>query len=729
MNARQWINEIAAAKKREKDWRELGKKVLDIYAGEKSQRVAFNIVYSNTETLMPSLYSAIPRPVVDRRFKDDDPIGKAAAVAGRRGLEFLLDTNVEGYETYDEGVRAAVLDALLPGRGVTQVKYDAEIVEEPKEKDSATKTEADTEGGDDVEEGEPEEPLAYKKGELVCLDACKWDDFLHGYAKKWSKVPWVAFAKDIDKGEAKELFGKRIAGELVYADERDNDEGKKSEAEDRGSRLTTRIWLVWVKESRKVLFVSESYADGFLKKPVDDPLGLSGFYPIPKPIMFVEKANDLSPSALYSLYEKQAEELNRLSERIIKLVQAIRARGIYDGELGDDLANLMEAADNELIPADKTSSLAAEKGLQNAIWWMPVEQLVGTLQQLYQAREACKAVIWEIMGIADIMRGSSAASETLGAQQIKQAWGSLRLKRMQKEVARYCRDLLRLMLEVAANKFSEDTWAKMTGLPYLTESQFAQAQAQFAALQQMAASMPPPMPPMPGQPPSPPDPRQQQLQQQLAAAQAELQKPKWADVLALLKDDLQRAYRIDVETNSTIEPEAAEDQKSIAELLNAIAQFVNGVGPMVEQGIMPFDAVKAMLLTVTKRFRFGIEIEDQIKAMKAPEPKDDGTQQKMAMEKQKHDAEMQQKQIDGQAKQSEMALKAQADERKHALEMEKMDRQAEFDRQEHMFKMAELSAKTQMSEVVNASKIKVAMTTAAMKEKAASQPPKQGAAQ
>ena len=53
---------------------------------------------------------------------------------------------------------------------------------------------------------------------------------------------------------------------------------------------------------------------------------------------------------------------------------------------GDDIKNLVTANDNELVPADKSSSLAAEKGLQNAIWFWPVEQLVNVLVQLYQAR-------------------------------------------------------------------------------------------------------------------------------------------------------------------------------------------------------------------------------------------------------------------------------------------------------------------------------------------------------
>ena len=174
MNAKEWIAEIESARKREKEFRKRGRNVNKIYGAEIA--VKFNIVFSNTETMLPSLYSTIPRPVVERRFKDSDPLGKAAALAGQRGLEFLVDTNVEGYETYDEAVRSAVLDALLPGRGVTSVTYDADIVGEENTK------QADQEAAS----GDPdaEESVPYKASELVCCEAQKWDHFLMGYATK-----------------------------------------------------------------------------------------------------------------------------------------------------------------------------------------------------------------------------------------------------------------------------------------------------------------------------------------------------------------------------------------------------------------------------------------------------------------------------------------------------------------------------------------------------------------
>tara|TARA_R110000868_G_scaffold58165_1_gene179698 strand:+ start:370 stop:2820 length:2451 start_codon:yes stop_codon:yes gene_type:complete len=623
-----WLSEIESSRKREETYRKEGKRIRAMFAGEKSESTPFNILYSNTETIAPSLYSQVPRPVVSYRFKDGNPTADAAAKAAQRMLEFQLDTNVDGYETFNESVKVSVMDGLLPGRGVARIKYDADVVDMPDEDAAEDKGVEDDAYADGAERGTEDAPSTtpVKSYELVCTESESWDRFYMGYAKKWSKVPWIAYEMYIDRPEADRLFGKSIAGKIKYS-KGENEEASDRNREDErhtGERKTALIYKIWDKDGgRKVRFISPQYSDGYLLEQ-DDPLELTGFFDCPRPLQFVEKTDDMVPTAVYSLYENQATELNSLTRRISGIIKAIKARGIYDSELGDDIGKLMDADENELIPADKSSSLAAEKGMQNAIWFMPLDVLIQTLRELYAAREACKQVIYEVTGISDIVRGASKASETLGAQQLKSQWGTLRIKPKQYEVQRFSRDILRMMVEVAANKFSQDTWAKMTGLPYLTDMQFEQAQAMLKATQAQAQMMPPPMPPQPGQPPPPPNPAAQQMQQQMQKIQAELQKQKWADVLAILKDDVQRSYKIDIETNSTIEPEAAEDQKNISDLMNAIGQFLNGVGPMVAQGILPFQVAQSMLMAITRRFRFGNEIEDQIKQMKPPPPQDDG---------------------------------------------------------------------------------------------------------
>ena len=603
-----WLDEIEASRKREKEFAKEGARICQIYEGSKREETPFNILFSNTETLSPALYSATPRPVVQRRFKDDDPLGRAAAQAAQRILEFQLDTNIEGYETFDEAMKYATLDALLPGRGMTFVKYDAEVLEEPNE---------------ETEEAEP----AYKEAELVCCETKPWNRLYLGFARKWSRVPWLAEELYLDRDEAARLFGKKLAAKLTYTEGEpvSEDDGHRrdpdpQDARHQGRRKTAHVYQIWDKDGgRKIRYISPSYKDGELLVQ-DDPLQLTGFFPCPRPLTFIEKTTSLTPTAPYTIYATQARELNRLTIRISHIVEAIKARGAYDSSLGDELSKVMQADDNMLVPADRASSLATEKGFQNAIWFLPIEQLIATLMQLYQAREQCKQTIYEITGISDIVRGASKASETLGAQQIKTQWGTLRLKNKQKEVARYARDLLRMMLELAAQNFSEETWAKMTGLPFLLSAQFNELTAierklaQELAMHQAAAAPP-------GAPPA-----ASPLIAQLQQIRQQLQTPQWEQILAILKDDLQRAYRVDIETNSTIEPEAAEDKQNIVDLMTTLGQFLQGVTPLVVKGALPFEAAQTMMLTIARRFRFGTEIEDSLKAMQPPAPEPQGDQ-------------------------------------------------------------------------------------------------------
>lgn len=668
---RHWLGEIASAKKREKGYRKDGKEVIDIYSGKQPDKIPFNILFSNVETLLPALFSQTPRPVVQRRFKDEDPLGKAAATAGQRMLEFLCDTNVEGYETFDQAMRYATLDGLLPGRGITSIKYDAEIIE-PEDTNAA--------------------PVM--KWEQVCPDSRGWDKVYFGYSKKWSKVPWLAYEEFLDKDECERLFGKEISEKIEFTKGEDEDEeekgtgtGGRDDADEQGSRKTALVYQIWDRAGgKRILYISPAYNDGYLKEE-DDPLGLTGFYNCPRPLQFIEKSNDLLPVAMYKLYENQAKELNRITVRLSKVVEALKVRGVFDGALGSQLAGLFEEADNTLIAAETASSLASEKGLDNAIWFMPIEKLIVVATNLVAAREQCKRVIYEITGVSDIIRGQSVASETLGAQKIKESWGTMRLKRLQKEVQRYSRDVLRIMLEIAASKFSVETWASATGLPFVTSAQKQQAQMIVQMQQQQAMSQQ-----VPGQPPQPPqiDP---EIQKALSA-------PEWEMVLELLKNDMQRAYRIDIETNSTIDVEATEDQKQIGDFMNAMGQLMAGLTPMVETGGMPFEAAQSLLLAVVRRFRFGTEVEDHFKNMKAPEkgnPEADKAKADLQAEQQKMQVEGQMRQAEMQMEQQQFQAEMQMEAQKSQSEMQMTIMQAKMEAQMTMqLEQAKLQAQAQV---------------------------------
>ena len=688
-----WLAEIQSALRREKAFRKVGRRVVKLYeAGASSEAEAaqtpFNILYSNTDTLLPALYNAVPRPVVQRRYKDESPLGKEAAKVGQRLLEFQLEASDPEYESFDDLMQLSVLQALVPGRGVVQFKYEASFKKETTLDDADTIGQ-DAEEFDEIEAsetatGDPSAPHQFESvsGEDVVAEGCPWDYFIHGYARTWKEVPWAAFRYDMTKEELVKNFGEIAAAIELEADE--NDSEPSFDGENKRRLPSVEVWKIWDKSSKKVLFVSECYRDGFLKE-VDDPLGLSGFFPFPEPLTFFPKLSSLTPTALYVQYESQAEELNTVTTRIKSLTKAMKIRGGYDSTI-QEVERILTSEDNTLIPLENIAALGDQRGIDKAVFFVPIEKYFPVLQQLLVQRQAIKQVIYEITGVSDILRGASVASETATAQNIKNQWGTLRLKRMQKRVARYACDCLRLILEISVKHFSVETIRQMTGLPYPTRAEQQQAQAALQELQLAGAAS--------GQPVQPPP----ELTKVLGT-------PTWEDILEVLRNDLQRAYKIDIQTNSTVDAEATEDKANIAEFMNALAQFFNAIAPAVQAGALPFEAAKTLLLAIVRRFRFGPEVEDELLKMVPPQPQGQGD-----------DGAAEAAKLELQAKQQELQLKASA-----------MQQEMAFKSAEHEFRMKELQQKSALAEAKFAMDMKQLQLRAAAPPaptKPAARPPK-----
>lgn len=679
-----WLGEIDAALSREKDYRKEAEKAVRLFSGYKQPADSpFNVLYSNTETIAPALYNSTPRPEVRRRFEDKDPLAGWASLISERLLAYLLDPGTQQVQNFDSTIYSTVVSALVAGRGSVRYRYAAEF-----ERRASL-------------DPETQQPVEYEavKFESVYGESVAWNRFLHGYATCWSKVPWAAYEWAMTKDELIKNFGeavvKKMALENISAQtgaagtEDGSDaaaDGKSGEGEAVPGAM---VYEIWDKNSRKVLFVSSCYPDDFLKQE-DDPLQLSGFFPSPEPLYFVSRIDDMTPGLLYCFYKQQAEELNIVTIRIKKIVQALKVRGFYDSTV-EGIDRVLQAEDNTLISAENVAALQQGQTLDKAIFLMPIEKLTTVLQQLYLQRTQIKQVIYEITGIADIMRGSSQASETLGAQQIKNQWGTLRLKKAQRSVVTFIRDSLRIMLEIAITHFGADTVKSITNvtLPLLEEKQQAQMQLQelqqqMMLLQQQAAmQLPGPglgqsTEPQPG-PQIPP-----QLQQQMKQLQEVVSKPAVEDVLMLLRDDLQRSFRVDIETNSSIDLEATEDKQDMAEMTNALAQFMNGVAPAVQSGGLPFEAAKIMLLSLVRRFRFGRDVEEVLEKMEPPPPpapdpaekeKAAAEAQRTQMELKKAELALQQAQQEHQYRMAEMQQEAELAQQKHALELEKLNMQ------------------------------------------------------
>ena len=674
-----WLEELRDAYKREQNWRKDAKRLVEMFECERRKETLYNILYANTETISPALYNTTPRPDVRRRFKDEDEVARAGGLVLQRALEFLLDNNLQDSPHFDTIIEQALLEALVVGRGVVRFRYEFS-------------------GEQRIE------------SEGISAEIVAWQRFRHAYAKQWKDVSWVAFQHFMTREQLRENFGD-IANRLplnvssAEADHNEDEESWQGGENDEGQKYLGQVWEIWDKTSRKVYFISPDLPEQMLRV-ADDPLHLSGFFPIATPLMFFPKISSLEPVPLYAAYEGQARELNRITLRIARIIEALKVRGFYDSTVGG-LDRVLEADDNELIAAENVVAMQQGQTLDRSIWLMPLNELVLVLQQLYTQRDQIKQIIYEITGISDIIRGSSSAYETATAQEYKNQWGALRLRRLQKQVSMFVRECLRVMGEIATH-MQPETLIKMTGLPFPRQTEQQQAQMMIQQLQGQAGQL---------QMMAQQDPRAgQQLQalgEQIQKYQKVLDKPNWETIIQFLQNSVVRNYRIDIEANSTIEPEAAEDGQKLGAFLNAFAQFMNGIAPLVQQGYLPIEAGKEMLLAITRKYRFGEDVEDSLKQITMPQQQGDEKGKIAEQEAQAKIQQIQQKgQVEAQKGQMDLALKQ--------LQLQQKQKEAEMDMalkaQELQVKQQEIAMKEQLGRVKAEAQIRQTMANQALRQ-------------
>lgn len=653
------LAEILAYEKEYQTWEQRGEAIVKRYRDERSEATniravirKFNVLWSNTETLRPTLYARLPRVQVERRFKDADPVGRTACEIAERAGNYLLETS-----PFDNVQRLCVQDLLLPGRGAQWINYRAEMseVEQPMDSD------------DPKEDEEVKEPELEKVREMIEPIYVAWRDFGHSPKRTWQEVTKVWRITYMGRKQLVKRFGEK--GESIPLDRKADDTKDKSPD---SLNDTASVYELWDKKTRKVCWVHKNEKD-YLDES-DPPVDLQDFWPLPRPIWSTLTNDTLVPVPLFALYQDQAAELDKITNRIGRFTDGLKLAGVCDASV-PELTRLLSpngAADNMLIPVANFAALQEKGGINGAVQLLPLQDISSTLLQLYEAREQILNVIYQVTGIADIIRGATNPNETATAQSIKGQFASLRIKDTQAEVARFARDAARIMVEMAVELYEPETLYEMVQADQFTkltaqEQQRAQTQAQFAQITRQPA--PPPPKPM------------EEFQQ----------------ALRMLRDDKMRSFHIDIETDSTIAMNEQEDKQNVTEFLAALGQFMQGFGPMIQE--MPALAPVAgeALLYATRRYKAGRSLETAIEKAVA-QIEQAATQPKPPPpEMLKIQAEQQAKQADLQRQKEKDAADIQTDRLKNDQDAQanqaKIAQDAEKAKTELQIKTAELALK------------------------------------
>lgn len=543
--AQLWGTEIEAAGKELQKFHDDADRINTRYLdkrdewGQAESRV--NLFWSSMKVMLSLLYARPPRASVTRSFLDsDDDEARVAGVIMQRLLNKSFSETVSKWDTV---VRQGIEDWLVLGLGQIWQRYEVETELLPAQIDPLT--------GEEIPGSELERIVE----EDACVDYVYWKDFYWSPARTWQDVRWVARRVYLTKDQLEKRFGEEIARTVPLTQSKSTKDNDQTPKNDPWSRA--EVFEIWCKEHKKAYW----YAKGAptILDIKDDPLRLEGFFPCPKPLAANVTTSNFIPRADYIFAQDQFKELDELNTRITWLTRAARVAGVYDKAAGDSVGRMFEqAAENRLIPVDNWAMFAEGGGVKGKIDFAPIEQVVNCIERLRVYRSDKVQQIYEVLGISDVMRGSSVASETATAQQIKAQFGSTRIQLMQFYIAEWITDALRIRAEIIAKHWQPQTILERSNVLRTPDAQVAPA------------------------------------------------------AVALLKNEELAEYRVQVEADSMAALDWSAERDAAVQFMQGLGAFVSQVAPFAEKtpGAGPF-LMKLLQWSVSK-FRVSSEIEGVI---------------------------------------------------------------------------------------------------------------------
>ncbi|WP_135210372.1 hypothetical protein [Vitreimonas flagellata] len=639
--ARWWCAEVEHALKERESWVERGRKVERAYhaneeggAGgkKKTRERKMNVLWSNVQTLLPAVYMQTPKPVAARRWRQRDPVGRLASMLMERCLQVSCSEQ-DFHHTLEQAVR----DRLLPGWGVVWEIYEPTLYDEQ---------EIGADGQPAVDEkGEPItfQALEYERS---ITDYVRWDDYLTNVARTEDEVWWKARRHYFTKKKGKQRFGEAFTNVVM-----DNKRERQMRDDTSGSGPASRepravVWEIWDRDEGQVLFLAPGSGQNAIIEKRPAPYRLRDFFPTPRPLTGSTTSESTLPQPDYLQYQDQALEMNELTGRIAKMQRALKVAGLYARE-NKDIGKLLKTGEGEMIAVDDWAMHGESGGTKGQIEWYPVEKVIEVLRELYNALTIAKNNMYEMSGIADVMRGASDPNETLGAQKIKARWGSGRVRRQQNDVQRFAGEIFNIKAEIMAEVFQFETLLEMAGID-----------------QEVLAKYVP-----------------KGMNPQMLLAQ----------VGQMLKQDMRRNFSIKVEPDSTLEPDEMAERQWRTQFLQGMGAMLKELVPLVQQGAEGAKLAGEMMMLGVRGFKEADQIEETIEqAVEAAGKAAEQRREQMAKQGPPPDPKM--AEVERKAKRDQAELMLDAEDRKAERAERAADRQQEQQefQVDTQFRLAEL---------------------------------------
>ena len=543
--AQRWGTEIEAAGQELQKFHDEARRIVQRYLDKRDaygkDESKVNLFWSTMKVLLSMLYARPPRADVSRSFQDyEDDVARVAGTMLQRILNRSFDDNVS---VWDANVRQGIEDWLVVGLGQVWLRYEVETQPYviPAVLDPMTGVEL-----------APEQEAERIVDEDAPCDYIYWEDFYWSPARTWQEVRWVGRRVYMTKDQLQKRFGPEIAAVVPLGRPQ-----SKSNVNDQVVKYDpwskAEVFEIWCKENRKVYWYAKG-ADVILDVK-DDPLGLDGFFPCPRPVAANVTSSNFMPRADFVFAQDQFNELDEINTRITWLTRAAKVVGVYDKSAEGIQRVFQQGAENQLIPVDNWALFAERGGIKGQVDWVPIDQVTNAIERLRQYRQDKVMQIYEVLGISDVMRGSSRASETATAQQIKAQFGSTRVQLMQFYIADWISQALRIKAEIICKHWQPETIIRRSNIERTPDAALAGA------------------------------------------------------AIELLKTEEMREYRIHVEADSMAAMDWAAERDAAVQFMQGLGAFISQVAPMAQSVPGAAPVLLSLLQWSVSKFRVSTQIE------------------------------------------------------------------------------------------------------------------------
>lgn len=485
--ADKWKDEFAAAKPQTEKFHKAADKVFKIFLGEiglKDDRVIdeqLNLYYANIVTLQSIIFGNLPKAEVDRTFADaNDESARVAAEI----LERMLNQDIQDPgNDFRSILEQSISDRLIPGLGCGRVKYDCTIeTREIPNTGSPAINHPTT--GQEIIAAVPAQQEEYKSEEWVDTIYTHWKDFKWSPTRTHAEIRWKAFRSYMTKAELEKRFGPPPVEEGQEDEPPEDEEGSTDNLDINAIPMTSKgpfgkgatgkddvkqvvpqaeVWEIWNKDDKKVYWYVEDF-DQILDVK-DDPLELRQFWPDAPPMIANATTNRYMPKSDYAMAQDLYASVDVLQQRISRLTEACKLVGVYD-KSNDEIKRLFqEGVENQLIPVDNWAMFAEKGGLEGTIQWLPIEAVTTVIKTLTELQQAKIQQLYELTGMADILRGASQQAYTSAEEtKAKTLFASVRVQKIQNEFAEWVATLQNLKAEIICKHFSPENIIKQSNI-------------------------------------------------------------------------------------------------------------------------------------------------------------------------------------------------------------------------------------------------------------------------